>query len=88
MYCLTTNDNHYEKIKKLGFLPVGLGKSIKKENFISDNTKINISEKTHFMENILFIIGYGKIKLTQIKKVGLDFVNIENSGQEKIIKVY
>ena len=35
MYCLTTNDNHYEKIKKLGFLPVGLGKSIKKENFIS-----------------------------------------------------
>ena len=44
MYCLTTQDEHFSKIKKLGYLPVGLGKNIKSNNFITDNTKINIAE--------------------------------------------
>ena len=33
MYCITLNDNHYKKIKDLGYIPVGLGKEIKSENF-------------------------------------------------------
>ena len=48
MYCLTTQEDHYEKIKKLGYLPVGLGKAIKSKDFISDNTKLNISNKNPF----------------------------------------
>ena len=37
--------------------------------------------KTHFMVNILFIIGYGKIKIRKDKKRMDFFVNIENFGQ-------
>ncbi len=48
MFCLTTQDNHYDKIKRLGYLPVGLGKNILKDNFITDKTKINIHEKNPF----------------------------------------
>ena len=62
MYCITIHDNHLEKIKKIGYIPVGLGQNIQSKEFITDKTLINISEKTLFMENILFIIGYGKIK--------------------------
>ena len=32
MYCLTTQDEHCEKIRKLGYIPVGLGKTIKSNN--------------------------------------------------------
>ena len=62
MYCITIHDNHLEKIKKIGYIPVGLGQNIKSKEFITDKTLINISDKNPFMENILFIIGYGKIK--------------------------
>ncbi len=73
MYCLTTNDNHYEKIKKLGFLPVGLGKSIKKENFISDNTKINISEKNPFYGEYTFHYWLWKNKIDANEKGWVGF---------------
>ena len=32
MYCITIKDNHYEKINKLGYLPVGLGKTYLHQN--------------------------------------------------------
>jgi len=28
MYCITIYNDHYEKIKQLGYIPVGLGKDI------------------------------------------------------------
>ena len=61
MFCLTIFDDHFEKIKKLGYMPVGLGENIKSNKFINDKTKINISKKILFMANIPFTIGYGKI---------------------------
>ena len=48
MYCITIKDNHYEKINKLGYLPVGLGKNISSSKFILDNTGENISAKNPF----------------------------------------
>ena len=54
MYCLTTQDDHYEKIKKLGYIPVGLGKNIKSNNFITDKTNINISKKNPFYGEYTF----------------------------------
>ena len=73
MYCLTTNDNHYEKIKKLGLLPVGLGKSIKNKNFISDNTKINISEKNPFYGEYTFHYWLWKNKIIENEKEWIGF---------------
>ena len=46
MYCITIKDNHYEKINKLGYLPVGLGKNISS----SQNLFQIIREKTSHQE--------------------------------------
>ena len=45
MFCITLEDNHYQKIKNFGYLPVGLGTKIKNDNFLRDNTGNNISKK-------------------------------------------
>ena len=51
MYCLTINEDHLEGIKKIGYLPVGLGNNIKSKEFIRDNTSLNISKKNpHYGE--------------------------------------
>ena len=34
MYCITIHDNHLEKIKKIGYIPVGLGRNIKSKESI------------------------------------------------------
>ena len=48
MYCLTIYDDHFEKINKLGFIPVGLGKNITSSNFQTDYVGTNISKKNPF----------------------------------------
>ena len=54
MFCLTIFDDHFEKIKKLGYMPVGLGENIKSNKFINDKTKINISKKNPFYGEYTF----------------------------------
>ena len=61
IFCLCLENNLLSKVKKLDYVPVGLGKDNFSNEWLRDNTKINISEKILFMENIPFIIGYGKI---------------------------
>ena len=36
MFCITLDNNHYQKIKDFGYYPVGLGPKIKNENFLRD----------------------------------------------------
>ena len=48
MFCITLEDNHYQKIKDFGYLPVGLGTNIKNDNFLRDNTGNNISKKNPY----------------------------------------
>ena len=54
MYCITIHDNHLEKIKKIGYIPVGLGQNIKSKEFITDKTLINISDKNPFYGEYTF----------------------------------
>ena len=54
MYCITINENHYDKIRKLGYIPVGLGDKIKSNNFLSDKTGKNISSKNPFFGEYTF----------------------------------
>ena len=49
MYCITVDNNHYEKIKRLGYIPVGLGNKIFSKKFESDNRGDNISLKNPFL---------------------------------------
>ena len=34
MYCITIHDNHLEKIKKIGYIPVGLGEILSQKNLL------------------------------------------------------
>ena len=49
MFCITINNNHCDKIKKLGYLPVGLGTDITDPQFHRDNVK----EICDFIVNVL-----------------------------------
>ena len=45
MFCLTLEPNHYEFIKQLGYIPVGLGDKQFDNKWLSDKSGINISKK-------------------------------------------
>ena len=45
MFCTTLEPNHYDLIKKLGYIPVGLGEKNFAGEWIRDNTGKNISKK-------------------------------------------
>ena len=89
MYCLTTQEDHYEKIKKLGYLPVGLGKAIKSQDFISDNTKSNISNKNPFYGEYTFHYWLWKNKIDENEKSWVGFCQyrkfwVKENHNEKI----
>ena len=54
MYCITIHDEHYEKIKKLGYVPVGLGEKIKSNKFLTDKSLLNISKKNSYYGEYTF----------------------------------
>ncbi len=54
MYCITISDEHYEKIKNLEYIPVGLGEKITLEKFVTDKTEINISNKNPYYGEYTF----------------------------------
>ena len=79
MFCLSLNPEHVNLIKKLNYIPVGLGKLPFGKDWLTDKGKKNISNKNDFYGEYTFIINYGKMmKLLQI--IGQGFVNIESSG--------
>ena len=86
MYCFSLANSNLEKIKKINYIPVGLGKEKFDKEWLRENTKDNISEKIVGTEKILFITGCGKMnqKKTLIQ-IGSDFVTIEDFGL-KIVK--
>ena len=54
IFCLDLYDEDYEKIKSLGYTPVGLGENNFNDKWIKDNTKNNISHKNKFYGEITF----------------------------------
>lgn len=51
MFCISLESNHYQFIKKLGYIPVGLGEKIFDGNWFSDKSGISISQKNkHYGE--------------------------------------
>jgi len=51
MFCLSLEPNHYKFIKKLGYIPVGLGEKNFDKDWLSDKSGINISKKNkHYGE--------------------------------------
>ncbi len=68
MYCITIFDNHYDMIKKLDYIPVGLGKKIISENFLSDKRGLNISNKNPFYGEYTFHYWIWKNELNNLKE--------------------
>ena len=67
MYCICINDRYYNIIKKLGYIPVGLGKEILLEGWLRDDKGDNISEKNEFYGEYTFHYWFWKNKIDQIE---------------------
>ena len=48
MFCLSLNPEHINLIKKLNYIPVGLGKLPFGKDWLTDKGKQNISNKNEF----------------------------------------
>ena len=73
MYCITIDEGHLDLIKRLGYLPVGLGKNIKSKDFIRDNTNINISKKNPFYGEYTFHYWLWKNNMNNLEDKWIGF---------------
>ena len=48
MFCISLESNHYDFIKELGYIPVGLGEKHFSNDWFSDKSGTNISEKNKY----------------------------------------
>ena len=67
MYCICLHDRNYTAVKKLGYIPVGLGKEIFSEGWLKDNQGENISEKNKYYGEYTFHYWFWKNKIDQIE---------------------
>ena len=90
MYCITIYDDHYNKIKKLGYEPVGLGNNIISKKFTTDNTQKNISLKNSYYGEYTFHYWLWKNKIINSENEWIGFCQYRkywsNKRQEFNIK--
>jgi len=67
MYCLCLHDRHLETVKKLGYIPVGLGGNFFSNEWLRDNTNENISNKNKYYGEYTFHYWFWKNKIDQIQ---------------------
>jgi hypothetical protein len=67
MYCITLKDSHYNLIKSIGYIPVGLGNNIKTKEFLKDDTGVNIAKKNSNYGEYTFHYWLWKNKIDHIK---------------------
>jgi len=73
MYCLTIYEDHLDLIKKIGYLPVGLGNNIKSKDFIRDNTSLNISKKNPYYGEYTFHYWLWKNNMKNLENKWIGF---------------
>ncbi len=61
IYCISIYDENYDFFKSNNLIPVGIGKKKFNSKWLNDNGKKIFLLKMIILENILFIITYGKI---------------------------
>ena len=61
MFCICIHNQLLDKVKKLNYIPVGLGDDQFDSGWIKDNLGETSQKKINFMESILFITGFGKM---------------------------
>ncbi len=68
IYCMCLHDHHLENIKKLNYVPVGLGKNNFSKEWLSDNTGLNISEKNSYYGEYTFYYWLWKNTLQSLNE--------------------
>ena len=85
MYCISMKNSHLDKIKKLNYIPVGLGIDLFDSQWTRDNTGTNISHKNKFYgtntfyKEVLSLPVYYKLKDKEVIKISNEikkFINI------------
>lgn len=66
IYCLCLHNELLNKVKALNYIPVGLGSNKFSEEWITDNTGVNISEKNPFYGEYTFHYWLWKNKIDYI----------------------
>lgn len=67
IYCLCLHEHHLENLKKIDYIPVGLGPNKFSKEWIKDNTEINISSKNPYYGEYTFYYWFWKNVLNKIK---------------------
>tara|TARA_B100001057_G_C22804614_1_gene932848 strand:- start:391 stop:1230 length:840 start_codon:yes stop_codon:yes gene_type:complete len=67
IYCLCLHEHHLENLKKLNYIPVGLGENHFSNQWIRDNKNINISQKNPFYGEYTFYYWFWKNVLEEIE---------------------
>jgi hypothetical protein len=86
MYCITISDAHSDKIRKLGYIPVGLGKNIKSKHFLTDDKGKNISEKNPFYGEYTFHYWLWKNQVNNTKNEWIGFCQYRKHWGKRNIK--
>ena len=73
MFCLALEPSHYEFIKKLGYIPVGLGEKKFNRDWFSDKPGTNISEKNKYYSEYTFHYWLWKNYLDQMDDKWIGF---------------
>jgi hypothetical protein len=66
IYCMCLHDHHLDNLKKLSYIPVGLGKNFFSNEWIKDNTSINISDKNAYYGEYSFYFWFWKNVLNKL----------------------
>ena len=67
IFCLCLDDNNLNKVKELGYVPVGLGKNNFSKEWLTDNSGNNISKKNPYYGEYSFHYWLWKNELKNIR---------------------
>ncbi len=67
MYCICIHDDILDQVKKLNYIPVGLGDAKFQKDWLRDNTGFNISKKNKFYGEYSFHYWFWKNKIKIIE---------------------
>ena len=86
MFCLSLEPNHYKFIKDLGYTPVGLGEKFFNQDWFSDKSGQNISEKNKYYSEYTFHYWLWKNYLDQIDDKWIGFCQYKKFWSLKTYK--
>ena len=88
MFCITLEPSHHKFIKELGYIPVGLGekKFFNKNEWLTDKSRINISEKNKNYGEYTFHYWLWKNYLDQIDDKWIGFCQYKKFWSLKTYK--